>query len=80
MFKHGTLRFALLIAAMAIVVNMALSDVTFANHDRGRGRGRGHFIVKKRGKFINEHDARDGRFDGRGPRRRFHGIPRRRYR
>jgi hypothetical protein len=84
MLRLRTLRFALLIATLAIVVSMALSDVTFASHDRGRGRGR--FIGKKTGRFINRHDARDGRFDGRGPRRRFddryrfHRIPRRRYR
>ena len=86
MFKPGNLRFALLITAFAIVINIALSDVTFAKHDRNRGRGRGHYIFKKRERFINRHDARDGRFDGRGPRRRFddryrfHRIPRRRYR
>ncbi len=33
---------------------------------QGRGRGRGQ--DKKLGKFINGHDARDGRWDGRGPR------------
>jgi hypothetical protein len=82
MLRLRTLRFALLITTLAIVVSMALSDVTFASHDRGRGR----FIGKKSGRFINRHDARDGRFDGRGPRRRFddryrfHRIPRRRHR
>lgn len=33
---------------------------------QGRGHGRG--LAKKSGKFINGHDARDGRWDGRGPR------------
>ena len=33
---------------------------------QGRGRGRGQ--EKKLGKFVNGHDARDGRWDGRGPR------------
>jgi hypothetical protein len=65
MIKLKTLRFALLGGALAIVVNMALSDVTFAQ------RGRGRFNDRKAGKFINGHDARDGRFDGRGPRFRF---------
>jgi hypothetical protein len=32
---------------------------------QGRGRGRGQ--DKKLDKFINGHDARDGRWDGRGP-------------
>jgi hypothetical protein len=65
MLRFRTLRFALLITALAIVVNMALSDVTFAKQRRGR------FNDKKAGKFINGHDARDGRWDGRGPRARF---------
>src|SRR5258707_6502657 len=33
---------------------------------QGRGRGRGQ--DKKFDKFVNGHDARDGRWDGRGPR------------
>jgi hypothetical protein len=33
---------------------------------QGRGQGRG--LSKKSAKFVNGHDARDGRFDGRGPR------------
>src|SRR4030095_8788333 len=38
---------------------------------RGRGNGRGHGSNwdKKCAKFVNCHDARDGRVDGRGPRR-----------
>jgi hypothetical protein len=35
-----------------------------------QGRGRGYRINKKGEKFINGHDARDGRWDGRGPKRR----------
>jgi hypothetical protein len=39
----------------------------------GQGRGRRVFggggFDKKCGKFVNCHDARDGRWDGRGPRR-----------
>src|SRR5262245_35349862 len=64
MFKLKTLRFALITFALAMVVNLALSGVTFAKHGRGRGR----FSDKKAEKFINGHDARDGRWDGRGPR------------
>lgn len=30
-------------------------------------QGRGHGQDKKAAKFINGHDARDGRWDGRGP-------------
>ena len=36
---------------------------------QGRGRGNSHFD-KKCEKFVNCHDARDGRLDGRGPNRR----------
>src|SRR5262247_453263 len=67
MFKLKTLRFALLTFALAMVASLALSGVTFAKHGRGRGR----FNDKKAEKFINGHDARDGRWDGRGPRFRF---------
>jgi hypothetical protein len=65
MLKLRTLRIAMLTTILAIVVNLALSHVTFAQ------RGRGRFNDKKSGKFINGHDARDGRWDGRGPRFRF---------
>ena len=41
---------------------------------RGHGRGRGHQngwrFGNKCDKFVNCHDARDGRVDGRGPNRR----------
>jgi hypothetical protein len=82
MLKLRTLRFALLTTALAIVVNMALSDAAFARQKRGRfndkkagkfinrhdaRNGRGRFNDKKSEKFINRHDARDGRLDGRGP-------------
>jgi hypothetical protein len=82
MLRLRTLRIALLIGALAIVVTMALSDATFAHDKHGRGR----FNDRKSRRFINRHDARDGRVDGRGPRRRFdnryrfHRIPRRRFR
>jgi len=43
--------------------------VPAAGQAQGRGRGRGPDMSKKCGKFVNCHDARDGRVDGRGPRR-----------
>ena len=64
MFKLKELRFALLTFALALVANLAVSEVTFAKHRQGRGQ----FRDKKAEKFINGHDARDGRWDGRGPR------------
>ncbi len=39
---------------------------------RGK-RGRG--LDKKEDKFINGHDARDGRWDGRGPKTGFRRLP-----
>jgi hypothetical protein len=33
----------------------------------GQGRGRGRGQEKKLDRFVNGHDARDGRWDGRGP-------------
>src|SRR5262245_65372198 len=69
MLKLRALRFALLATTLAIIFNLALSAVTFAHDKRWRGRGND----KKSGKFINGHDARDGRWDGRGPRARFGG-------
>jgi hypothetical protein len=59
------------IAVMALIVAMAM-PVTSLAQGQGRGRGRGRDfdkLEKKCGKFINCHDARDGRWDGRGPNR-----------
>lgn len=65
---------ALLIAVVMIASTFLLPSYGFA---QGRGHGRG--LNKKSAKFINRHDARDGRWDGRGPKRkRF--IARRLYR
>ena len=47
---------------MSLFLLAALPAVTSA---QGRGRGRGQ--EKKLDKFVNGHDARDGRWDGRGP-------------
>ena len=55
--------------------------ITFASSDamaQGRGRRASH-LDKKCAKFVNCHDARDGRLDGRGPNRQtgFENIYRR---
>ncbi|HEV8590063.1 MAG TPA: hypothetical protein VGQ72_14405 [Pyrinomonadaceae bacterium] len=57
------------LAAMffALAVLLALPAMSFAQ-GRGRGRGRGADLSWKCGKFVNCHDARNGRWDGRGPR------------
>ena len=61
------------IAVIALMVMMAM-PVTSLAKNQGRGRGRGRDFDRsdrKCEKFVNCHDARDGRWDGRGPRRRF---------
>src|SRR2546423_7406145 len=57
-FEHK--RTALWSALLALVFAVALPTVSFG---QGRGHGRNHSDV-----FVNGHDARDGRYDGRGPR------------
>ena len=52
---------------LAIVALMLASIPTAAAKDkRGKSRDKSE---KKEEKFINGHDARDGRWDGRGPRK-----------
>jgi hypothetical protein len=52
----------LLIVVASLCLLAALPSMSFA---QGRGRGRGQ--EKKLDRFVNGHDARDGRWDGRGP-------------
>jgi hypothetical protein len=61
--------------AFALLMMVAAPATSFAQgngHGRGNGRGRqsGWNSDKKLRKFVNGHDARDGRLDGRGPHRR----------
>ena len=49
---------------LSIFVLCLVSACAFA---QGRGRGRG--LQRKADVFVNGHDARDGRLDGRGPNR-----------
>ena len=57
-------------AALMLMLILSVSADALAQ-GRGRGHGRGGFDNEDRkcGKFVNCHDARDGRWDGRGPRR-----------
>src|ERR1051326_2559700 len=55
-----------------VVLVLALPAASLAQgRGRGNGRGRGYDWDnnKKCAKFVNCHDARDGRWDGRGPNR-----------
>jgi hypothetical protein len=56
---------ALLIAVVIIASTFLLPSYGFA---QGKGHGRG--LSKKSTKFVNRHDARNGRWDGRGPKRK----------
>jgi len=53
----------ILLVVASLLLLTALPATSLA---QGRGRGRGQ--DKKLDKFVNGHDARDGRWDGRGPR------------
>ena len=54
-----------------ILVLSVLMIVSVASDAMGQGRGRRvSHMNKKCAKFVNCHDARDGRWDGRGPNRR----------
>ena len=55
-------------AALVLLLLFTMSPDALGQ-GRGRGHGRGGFDDRKCGKFVNCHDARDGRWDGRGPRR-----------
>ena len=64
--KYGN---KLLAAAFFGLVLLLVIPATSMAQGRGRGRGRGPDLDKKCAKFVNCHDARDGRLDGRGPAR-----------
>ena len=57
-------------AFFGLVVLLAVPAISLAQgRGHGNGRGRGSNWDKKCEKFVNCHDARAGRWDGRGPRR-----------
>jgi hypothetical protein len=65
-------RIMAVIAGLVLCASLLLPTEAVA-HGNGRGRGQ----AKKSQKFINGHDARSGRWDGRGPRPRLALRPRR---
>lgn len=60
---------ALLVAAGLMLLTLMVLPVDVSAQGRGRGRGNSNW-GRKCEKFVNCHDARDGRWDNRGPRRR----------
>jgi hypothetical protein len=66
--KNLTALFSMVILTLLLAV---VVPTTALGQGRGRGHGRGGIFGNpnnKCGKFVNCHDARDGRWDGRGPR------------
>jgi len=68
--RQGLLRILIVALLLAIAI-----PVTAFGQSRGRGHGRGNAgnsswskYNRKCAKFVNCHDASDGRLDGRGPR------------
>ena len=60
------------IAMMALLIFVsAATDAMGQGRGRGRRGGRDDRFDRKCEKFVNCHDARDGRWDGRGPDRDF---------
>ena len=64
------------VAVMAVMLAVAVPTTSLGQDRNGRWRGRGNGDNsdwsrrnRKCRKFRNCHDARDGRWDGRGPRR-----------
>ena len=62
--KQGKL-FGILVLTLLMVVGIATDAM-----GQGRGRRVSRGFDRKCEKFVNCHDARDGRWDGRGPNRR----------
>jgi hypothetical protein len=57
--------FGILVLGLVLLVGLSTDAMA-----QGRGRGRGNSNMdRKCAKFVNCHDARDGRWDGRGPNR-----------
>jgi len=56
-----------LVKLSTLLLAVVIMAATVLMPSSGFAQGRGHGQVKKLGKFVNGHDARDGRWDGRGP-------------
>ena len=57
------------VVGFVLLALVMILSVTYEAMGQGRGRRDSH-SDKKCAKFVNCHDARDGRWDGRGPNRR----------
>lgn len=73
--KHSKIKgnfFAAALMALLLALSVPATSVAKDKHGRGHGRDRNNWDWSKRdrkcGKFVNCHDARDGRRDRRGAR------------
>jgi hypothetical protein len=57
----------ILMKVSAVFFAVVITAMTLLTPSYGFGQGHGHGQDKKSEKFVNGHDARDGRWDGRGP-------------
>ena len=53
--------------ALLTVILIVAATLFLPASGSAQGRGNGRGLGKKAFKFVNGHDARDGRWDGRGP-------------
>ena len=61
----------LAVAAFALLMTLSVSDASAQGRGHGHGNGKwDNGRGNKCDKFVNCHDARDGRWDNRGPRQR----------
>src|SRR5687767_9937284 len=76
MMHSGSERKFVGIIVMALLLVVAIPATSFGK-EQGRRNGRGrNFDSRKCGKFVNCHDARNGRWDGRGRRNAFRSYQR----
>jgi len=58
---------ALWVAILTLIIAIGLPTVALADPPQGKGKSKASKQQRKNAKFKNGHDARDGRWDGRGP-------------
>ena len=76
MSRYSTGKNLLVAFAIAVLLSFLMPADVLAK-GRGQRNGRWRNDNWKCGRFVNCHDARDGRWDGRGPRRNFSRYDRR---
>jgi hypothetical protein len=60
-------RYALWVTILTLIFTIGLPTLALADPPQGKGKSKASKQERKNAKFKNGHDARDGRWDGRGP-------------